>query len=88
MGTSYHISYQLSDNADEAATCLYDRGCNRSMIACRPINLTHYLLFNQLGKDTLAIDADFVHVLDAHRLSAVHAFDPTVCPIETWVLVP
>lgn len=91
MGTSYHISYQLPKDADEAAIqAAIDKrlqDINDSMSTYQADSTISK--FNQLGKDTpIAIDADFSHVLQASRqvyeLSG-GAFDPTVMPlIETW----
>ena len=91
MGTSYHISYQLPKDADEAAIqAAIDKrlqDINDSMSTYQADSTISK--FNQLGKDTpITIDADFSHVLDASRqvykLSG-GAFDPTVMPlIETW----
>ena len=91
MGTSYHISYQLPKDVDEAAIqAAIDKrlqDINDSMSTYQTDSTISK--FNQLGKDTpIAIDADFSHVLEASRqvyeLSG-GAFDPTVMPlIETW----
>lgn len=91
MGTSYHISYQLPKDADEAAIqAAIDKrlqDINDSMSTYQADSTISK--FNQLGKDTpIAIDADFSHVLKTSRqvyeLSG-GAFDPTVMPlIETW----
>ena len=91
MGTSYHISYQLPKDVDEAAIqAAIDKrlqDINDSMSTYQTDSTISK--FNQLGKNTpIAIDADFSHVLEASRqvyeLSG-GAFDPTVMPlIETW----
>lgn len=91
MGTSYHISYQLPDNADEAAIqAAIDQRLqqiNDSMSTYQSDSTISK--FNQLGKDTpIAIDADFAHVLEVSRTvyqQSGGAFDPTVMPlVETW----
>ncbi|WP_296243583.1 MULTISPECIES: FAD:protein FMN transferase [unclassified Psychrobacter] len=91
MGTSYHITYQLPDDADEAAikTAIDVRlqQINDSMSTYQSDSTISK--FNRLAKDTpITIDDDFSHVLEASRqvydLSG-GAFDPTVMPlIETW----
>lgn len=91
MGTSYHISYQLPQGADETAIqAAIDKrlqDINDSMSTYQ--DDATISKFNRLAKDTpITIDADFDHVLDASRqvykLSG-GAFDPTVMPlIETW----
>lgn len=91
MGTSYHISYQLPDDADEAAIqAAIDKRLeqiNDSMSTYQADSTISK--FNQLGKDIpLTIDADFAHVLDVSRIvyqQSGGAFDPTVMPlVETW----
>lgn len=91
MGTSYHITYQLPKDADEAAIKVAVdqrlQQINDSMSTYQADSTISK--FNRLAKDTLIIiDADFSHVLEASRqvykLSG-GAFDPTVMPlIETW----
>lgn len=91
MGTSYHISYQLPDDADEAAIqASIDKRLqqiNDSMSTYQEDATISK--FNRLGKNTpITIDADFSHVLDVSRQvyqQSGGAFDPTVMPlIETW----
>lgn len=91
MGTSYHISYQLPDDADEAAIqAAIDKRLqqiNDSMSTYQEDATIS--TFNRLGKNTpITIDADFSHVLDVSRQvyqQSGGAFDPTVMPlIETW----
>ena len=91
MGTSYHISYQLPANTDEAAIqASIDKRLqqiNDSMSTYQADSTISQ--FNQLGKDIpLTIDADFAHVLDVSRIvyqQSGGAFDPTVMPlVETW----
>lgn len=91
MGTSYHISYQLPDGADETAiqAAVDERlkQINDSMSTYQE-NAT-ISKFNRLAKDTpIIIDADFSHVLEVSRQvykQSDGAFDPTVMPlIETW----
>lgn len=91
MGTSYHISYQLSDDADETAiqSAINERlqQINDSMSTYQADATISK--FNRLAKDTpIIIDADFSHVLDISRQvyeQSNGAFDPTVMPlIETW----
>lgn len=91
MGTSYHISYQLPADADEAAIqASIDKRLqqiNDSMSTYQADSTISK--FNQLGKDIpLTIDADFAHVLDVSRIvyqQSGGAFDPTVMPlVETW----
>ncbi|ALF60782.1 thiamine biosynthesis protein [Psychrobacter urativorans] len=91
MGTSYHISYQLPDGADETAiqAAVDERlkQINDSMSTYQE-NAT-ISKFNRLAKDTpIIIDADFSHVLEVSRQvykQSGGAFDPTVMPlIETW----
>lgn len=91
MGTSYHISYQLPDDADEAdiQAAIDERlqQINDSMSTYQDDSTISK--FNQLRKDSpIIIDADFDHVLEVSRqvyeLSG-GAFDPTVMPlIDTW----
>ena len=91
MGTSYHISYQLPDDADEGAiqASIDERlqQINDSMSTYKTDSTISK--FNQLGKDTpIAIDADFSRVLEVSRIvyeQSSGAFDPTVMPlVETW----
>ena len=91
MGTSYHISYQLPDDADETAIqAAIDKRLqqiNDSMSTYQEDATIS--TFNRLGKNTpITIDADFSHVLDVSRQvyqQSGGAFDPTVMPlIETW----
>ena len=91
MGTSYHISYQLPKDVDEAAIqAAIDarlQQINDSMSTYQ--SDATISKFNRLAKDTpITIDADFSHVLaisrQVYELSS-GAFDPTVMPlIETW----
>jgi thiamine biosynthesis lipoprotein len=91
MGTSYHISYQLPDNADEAAiqASIDERlkQINDSMSTYQSDSTISK--FNQLDKNTpITIDADFSRVLDVSKIvyeQSGGAFDPTVMPlVETW----
>ena len=91
MGTSYHITYQLPDDADEkaiqAAIDARLKQINDSMSTYQSDSTISK--FNRLAKDTpITIDADFSHVLEASRQvyqQSNGAFDPTVLPlIETW----
>ena len=91
MGTSYHISYQLPANTDEAAIqASIDKRLqqiNDSMSTYQADSTISK--FNHLGKDIpLTIDADFAHVLDVSRIvyqQSGGAFDPTVMPlVDTW----
>ncbi|MBE0442772.1 FAD:protein FMN transferase [Psychrobacter sp. FME13] len=91
MGTSYHISYQLPADVDEAAIqASIDKRLkqiNDSMSTYQTDSTISK--FNQLGKDTpTPIDADFSRVLDVSRIvyqQSNGAFDPTVMPlVETW----
>jgi len=91
MGTSYHISYQLPEDADEAAiqVAIDERlqQINDSMSTYQADSTISK--FNQLGKDTpITIDADFSHVLSVSRQvyeQSDGAFDPTVMPlVDTW----
>ncbi|WP_367104753.1 FAD:protein FMN transferase [uncultured Psychrobacter sp.] len=91
MGTSYHISYKIPENVDEAMiqTTIDERlqQINDSMSTYQSDSTISK--FNQLTKDTpITIDADFDHVLEVSRQvyeQANGAFDPTVMPlIETW----
>lgn len=91
MGTSYHISYQLPEDADEAAiqAAIDERlqQINDSMSTYQADATISK--FNRLGKDTpIIIDADFAQVLDVSRTvykQSGGAFDPTVMPlVETW----
>lgn len=91
MGTSYHISYQLPEDADEAAiqASIDERlqQINDSMSTYQKDSTISK--FNQLSKDTpIIIDADFSQVLEVSRIvyqQSGGAFDPTVMPlIDTW----
>lgn len=91
MGTSYHISYQLPDNADEAAiqASIDERlkQINDSMSTYQSDSTIS--TFNQLNKSTpITIDADFSRVLDVSKIvyeQSGGAFDPTVMPlVDTW----
>ncbi|MBH0094784.1 FAD:protein FMN transferase [Psychrobacter sp. NZS113] len=91
MGTSYHISYQLPDDADETAiqASIDERlkQINDSMSTYQTDSTISK--FNQLDKETpITIDADFSRVLDVSRIvyeQSGGAFDPTVMPlVETW----
>lgn len=91
MGTSYHISYQLPADGDEAAiqASIDERlqQINDSMSTYQADSTIS--TFNRLGKDTpITIDADFSHVLEVSRTvyeQSGGAFDPTVMPlINTW----
>jgi len=91
MGTSYHISYQLPADADEAAIqdSINERlkQINDSMSTYQADSTISK--FNQLGTETpIPIDADFSRVLDVSRIvyeQSGGAFDPTVMPlVETW----
>lgn len=91
MGTSYHISYKLPKNADEAAIQLaVDKRLqqiNDSMSTYQEDSTISK--FNRLAKDEpITIDADFSHVLKVSRQvyeQSNGAFDPTVMPlIEVW----
>lgn len=91
MGTSYHISYQRPDNADEAAiqASIDERleQINDSMSTY--IEDSTISKFNRLAANTpIPIDADFGNVLAVSRQvyeQSDGAFDPTVMPlIETW----
>ena len=91
MGTSYHISYQLPDNADEAAiqASIDERlkQINDSMSTYQSDSTISK--FNRLNKNTpITIDADFSRVLDVSKIvyeQSGGAFDPTVMPlVETW----
>ncbi|WP_350561622.1 FAD:protein FMN transferase [Psychrobacter sp. CAL346-MNA-CIBAN-0220] len=91
MGTSYHISYQLPEDADETAI---QAAINERLQQINDSMSTYQAdatisKFNRLGKDTpITIDADFSHVLEVSRQvyeQSDGAFDPTVMPlIETW----
>lgn len=91
MGTSYHITYKLPDNVDEAAIqAAIDQRLqqiNDSMSTYQDDSTISK--FNRLAKDTpIVIDADFSQVLQiskqVYELSN-GAFDPTVMPlVETW----
>lgn len=91
MGTSYHISYQLPDNVNEAdIQAAIDKRLqqiNDSMSTYQADSTIS--TFNRLSKNTpIAIDADFSHVLEVSRqvyAQSGGAFDPTVMPlIEVW----
>ena len=91
MGTSYHISYQLPDDADEAAIqASIDKRLkqiNDSMSTYQSDSTISK--FNRLNKNTpITIDADFSRVLDVSKIvyeQSGGAFDPTVMPlVETW----
>ncbi|WP_201556879.1 FAD:protein FMN transferase [Psychrobacter sp. 72-O-c] len=91
MGTSYHISYQLPEDADEDAiqASIDERlkQINDSMSTYQADSTISK--FNQLGKDTpITIDVDFSHVLSVSRQvyeQSDGAFDPTVMPlVDTW----
>ncbi|MBP3946386.1 FAD:protein FMN transferase [Psychrobacter sp. K31L] len=91
MGTSYHISYQLPDDADEAAIqAAIDKRLqqiNDSMSTYQSDSTISK--FNQLGRDIpIIIDADFGRVLNVSRVvyeQSGGAFDPTVMPlVDTW----
>lgn len=91
MGTSYHISYQLPEDVDEAdiQAAINERlqQINDSMSTYQADSTISK--FNKLGKDTpIIIDADFSRVLDVSRqvyTESGGAFDPTVMPlINTW----
>ena len=91
MGTSYHITYKLPDNADEAAIqAAIDQRLqqiNDSMSTY--IDTSTISKFNRLAKDTpIVIDADFSEVLRISKQvyeQSNGAFDPTVMPlINVW----
>lgn len=91
MGTSYHISYQLPEDIDEAdiQAAIDERlqQINDSMSTYQSDSTISK--FNQLAKNTpIVIDADFSHVLDVSRTvyqQSSGAFDPTVMPlIDVW----
>ena len=91
MGTSYHISYQLPKDADEASiqAAIDERlqQINDSMSTYQDDSTISK--FNRLAADTpITIDADFSHVLEVSREvyeQSKGAFDPTVMPlIEIW----
>ncbi|WP_201592778.1 FAD:protein FMN transferase [Psychrobacter sp. Pi2-51] len=91
MGTSYHISYQLPDDADEAdIQAAIDKRLqqiNDSMSTYQSDSTISK--FNQLGRDIpIIIDADFSRVLNVSRVvyeQSGGAFDPTVMPlVDTW----
>ncbi len=91
MGTSYHISYQLPDDADEAdiQAAIDNRlqQINDSMSTYQSDSTISK--FNQLGRDIpIIIDADFSRVLNVSRVvyeQSGGAFDPTVMPlVDTW----
>lgn len=91
MGTSYHISYQLPADADEAAIQAdIDKRLqqiNDSMSTYQADSTISE--FNQLDKDTpITIDADFSRVLDVSQTvyeQSGGAFDPTIMPlVDTW----
>ena len=71
MGTSYHISYELPDDADEAAIQAdIDKRLqeiNDSMSTYQADSTIS--TFNRAAKDTpIAIDTDFDRVLDVSRI--------------------
>ncbi|WP_198335182.1 FAD:protein FMN transferase [Psychrobacter namhaensis] len=91
MGTSYHISYQLPADADEAAiqASIDERlqQINDSMSTYQADSTISQ--FNRVSKNTpITIDADFDRVLDISRTvyqQSGGAFDPTVMPlVDTW----
>lgn len=91
MGTSYHISYQLPADADEAAiqTSIDERlqQINDSMSTYQADSTISQ--FNRVSKNTpITIDADFERVLDISQTvyqQSGGAFDPTVMPlVDTW----
>lgn len=91
MGTSYHISYQLPADADEAAiqASIDERlqQINDSMSTYQADSTISQ--FNRVSKNTpITIDADFERVLDISRTvyqQSGGAFDPTVMPlVDTW----
>ncbi len=91
MGTSYHISYQLPKDTDEAAIqAAIDKRLqqiNDSMSTYQEDSTISK--FNRLARDTpITIDADFSQVLAISKQvyeQSNGAFDPTVMPlIETW----
>ena len=91
MGTSYHISYQLPEDVDEAAiqASIDERlkQINDSMSTYQSDSTISK--FNRLNKNTpITIDADFSRVLDVSKIvyeQSGGAFDPTVMPlVETW----
>ena len=91
MGTSYHISYQLPEDADEAAiqAAIDERlkQINDSMSTYQKDSTISK--FNQLSKNTpIIIDADFSRVLEVSRIvyqQSGGAFDPTVMPlVDAW----
>lgn len=91
MGTSYHISYQLPKDANEAdiQAAIDERleQINDSMSTYQDDSTISK--FNRLAADTpITIDADFSHVLEVSRQvyqQSAGAFDPTVMPlIEIW----
>ena len=91
MGTSYHITYKLPDNADEAdiqaAIDQRLQQINASMSTYQDDSTISK--FNRLAKDEpITIDADFSQVLQISKQvyeQSNGAFDPTVMPlVETW----
>ena len=91
MGTSYHISYQLPKDTDEATIqAAIDKRLqqiNDSMSTY--IDNSTISKFNRLAANTpITIDADFSRVLAVSKQvyeQSNGAFDPTVMPlIETW----
>lgn len=91
MGTSYHITYQLPKDVDEAdiQAAINERlqQINDSMSTYQADSTISK--FNKLAKDTpITIEADFSQVLDVSRQvynQSGGAFDPTVMPlIDTW----
>ncbi|MBP2279717.1 thiamine biosynthesis lipoprotein [Psychrobacter sp. PL19] len=91
MGTSYHISYQLPENTNEAdiQTAIDERlqQINDSMSTYQDDSTISK--FNQLRKEMpIIIDADFSRVLKVSRQvyeQSGGTFDPTVMPlVDTW----
>ena len=91
MGTSYHITYKLPKNVDEAAIqAAIDQRLqqiNDSMSTYQDDSTISK--FNRLAKDMpITIDADFSQVLQISKQvyeQSNGAFDPTVMPlVETW----
>lgn len=94
MGTSYHITYKLPDNANDAEEVAIQaaiterlRQINDSMSTYQDDSTISK--FNQLAKDTpITIDADFSQVLEISKQvyeQSKGAFDPTVMPlVNTW----
>ena len=91
MGTSYHITYQLPKDTDEAViqAAIDERLQQINASMSTYIDDSTISRFNRLDKDTpITIDADFSQVLDISRQvyeQSNGAFDPTVMPlVETW----